>query len=73
MNPTIILPASGDDIKQSDGGAPVLLKLWGLQSTPSLPLLLDPLWPRVIAPDGVLLLYIDLRPGRAVKIGHAPV
>ena len=34
---------SGYDIKQSDGEDPVL-ELWGMQSTPSLPSLLDPLW-----------------------------
>ena len=34
------------DTKQSDGEDPVLLELWGMQSTPSLP--------RVVAPDKVL-------------------
>ena len=29
-------------------------KLWGMLSTPSLPLLLGPLWPVVVAPDRVL-------------------
>ena len=28
-----------------------MLGLWGMQSTPSLPLLLGLLWPRVVAPD----------------------
>ena len=36
------------DTKQSDGEAPVMLDLWGMQSTPSLPSLL---WTRVVAPD----------------------
>ena len=44
----------GYDTKQSDAEASVMLDLWGMQSTPSLPLLLGPLWPRVIAPDRVL-------------------
>ena len=28
-----------------------MLELWGMRSTPSLPLLQDPLWPGVVAPD----------------------
>ena len=28
-----------------------MLELWGMQSTPSLPLLLGLLWPGVLAPD----------------------
>ena len=39
----------GYDIKQSDGEAQIILELWGIQSTPSLPSLLGPLWPRVVA------------------------
>ena len=42
------------DIKQSDGEASVMIELWGVQSTPSLPLLPCPLWPGVVAPDSVL-------------------
>ena len=42
------------DIKQSDGEALVMLELWGMQSTPLLPLLPDTLWPGVVAPDRVL-------------------
>ena len=42
------------DIKQSDGKVPVMLELWGMQSTPSLLLLPVPLWPGVVAPDKVL-------------------
>ena len=34
----------GYDTKQSDGEVPVMLGLWGMQSTPSLPLLPSPLW-----------------------------
>ena len=44
----------GFDIKQSDDEAPVMLDLWGMQSNPSLPSLLFPLGPRVVAPDRVL-------------------
>ena len=36
------------DIKQSDGKVPIMLELWGMWSTPLLPL---------------ILLYFDLRPG----------
>ena len=42
------------DTKQSDGEVPVMLGLWGIRSTPSLPLLLGPLWPGVVAPDRAL-------------------
>ena len=42
------------DSKQSDGKIPVMLELCGMRSTPSLPSLPSPLWPRVIAPDRVL-------------------
>ena len=31
-----------------------MLELWGMQSTPSLPLLPGPLWPEVVAPIRVL-------------------
>ena len=31
-----------------------MLDLWGMQNTPSLPLLLGLLWPGVISPDSVL-------------------
>ena len=31
-----------------------MLDLWGMQITPSLPLLPGPLWPREVAPDRVL-------------------
>ena len=39
------------DTKQSDGEVPVILELWGMQSTPSLPSLPGPLWPGVVATD----------------------
>ena len=42
------------DSKQSDGKAPVMLELCGMQSTPSLPSLPGPLWSKVVAPDRVL-------------------
>ena len=42
------------DTKQSDGEVPVMLRLWGMQSTTLLPLLPGPLWPGMVAPDRVL-------------------
>ena len=45
---------SGYDTKQSDGEAPVMLGLWGIQSTPSLPLFPGPLWPGMVAPGPAL-------------------
>ena len=44
----------GYDIKQSDAEVPVMMELWRMGSTSSLPLLLGPLWPGVIASDKVL-------------------
>ena len=41
----------GYGTKQSDGEVPVILELWRMQSTPPLPSLPDPLWPRAVAPD----------------------
>ena len=41
----------GYDTKQSDGEVPVMLELWGMQSTSLLPSLPGPLWPGVVAPD----------------------
>ena len=41
----------GYDTKQSDGEVPAMLELWGMRSTPSLPLLPGPLWPGVVSPD----------------------
>ena len=40
--------------KQSDGEVLVMLEIWGMRSTPSLPSLPVPLRPRVVAPDRVL-------------------
>ena len=42
------------DTKQSDEKVPAVLELLGMRSTPSLPSLPGPLWPRVVAPDRVL-------------------
>ena len=42
---------SWHDSKQSDGEVPMMLKLWGLRSTPSLSSLPGPLWPGMVAPD----------------------
>ena len=44
------------DIKQSDGEAPVMLELWVIRRTPSLPLLPGPLWPTVVALNRVLFM-----------------
>ena len=45
---------SGYDTKQSDDEVPVMLELWGMQSTRSLPSLPHPLWIGVVALDRVL-------------------
>ena len=44
----------GCDTKRSDGEVPVMLKLWGMWSTPSLPSLLGPLWLGVVLPNRAL-------------------
>ena len=44
----------GYETKQSDGEVPVMLGLWGMRSTPSLPLLPSPLWPGLVAPEKAL-------------------
>ena len=44
----------GYNAKQSDGEVPVMLGPWGMQSTPSLPLLPGPLWPGMVAPHRAL-------------------
>ena len=44
----------GYDTKQSDGEVRVILGLWGMQSTPSLPLLPSPLWPGMVVSDRTL-------------------
>ena len=43
-------------LKQSDSQVPVILKLWEMWSTPSLPLLTGSLWPGVVAPERDLLM-----------------
>ena len=45
---------TGTSTKQSNGDVPVMLGLWGMQSSVSLPLLPGPLWPGVVAPDRAL-------------------
>ena len=42
------------DAKQAESEIPVMLELWGIQRTPSLPFLPGPLWLGVVAPDRVL-------------------
>ena len=42
------------DTKQSDGETPVILVLWAMWNTPSLPSFPGPLWPGLVAPDSVL-------------------
>ena len=44
--------SSGYDIKQSDSDT-LALEIWGMWSTPSLPLLPGPLWPGVVSLDRV--------------------
>ena len=44
------------DAKQYDEEVPVMLELWGMQSTLLLPLLLGPLRPGMVAPDRVLFI-----------------
>ena len=41
----------GYDTKQSDGEVLVMLELWGICSTLSLPILPGPFWPGMVAPD----------------------
>ena len=50
------------DSKQSDSEGSIMLELWGMRSTSSLPSLLGPLWPRVAASDWVLFMdQIELK------------
>ena len=42
------------DTKQSDGEVPVMLELWGIRTTPLLPL-----WPGVVAPDKGPIYELD--------------
>ena len=46
----------GYDTKQSDIEVPVMLELWGMRSTPLLPLLPGPLGPGEVASDRVLYM-----------------
>ena len=43
----------GEDHKQSGGEAPIMLLLCGMLSTPPLPSIQVPLWPRMVAPDSL--------------------
>ena len=52
VSPTNHCP--GYDTEQSDGEVPAMLELWGMRSSPSLPLLPGPLWPELVAPDRAL-------------------
>ena len=45
---------SGYDTKRSDGEAPLMLEIWGIRNTSSLPLHPGPLWSRMVAPDRAL-------------------
>ena len=55
VSPPPLNKCPGYDIKWSDGEAPAL-KIWGMWSTTSLPLLPGPLWPGVVAPDSILYM-----------------
>ena len=51
----------GYDTKESDDEIQVMLGLWGMWSTPFLPLLQGTLWSRMAAPDGALSMgYLEL-------------
>ena len=52
--PTAHNKRPGYDRKQSDDEIPVMLELWGMQSTPSLPIFPDLRWPRMVAPARAL-------------------
>ena len=49
-----LTPTSVLDMTLSDGEVPVMLELWGMWSTPSLPSLPGPLWAGVLVPDRAL-------------------
>ena len=38
-------------LNMTDGDILVMLELWGMRNTPSLPLLPGPLWPGLVVPD----------------------
>ena len=44
----------GNDTKQSDSEVPVMLWLWGMQGTHSLPFLPGPFWSGMVTPDRAL-------------------
>ena len=44
----------GYDTKHSNSEVPVMLELWGMRRTPTLPLLPGPLWTGIVAPDRAL-------------------
>ena len=44
----------GNDTKQPDSEVSIMLKFWGMWSTPSLPFIEGPLWPGMVAPDRYL-------------------
>ena len=46
----------GYETKQSDGEVPIMRNLWRMQSTPSLPFHLGPLWLGMVASNRVLFL-----------------
>ena len=57
------------DTKQSDGEVLVMLELWEMKNTPSLPSLSGPLCPGVIAPDRVLsMCQIELFDFKTVNL-----
>ena len=59
----------GYDSKRSGGEVPVMLKFWGMWTTPSLPSLPGPLWPRVVTPDRVLSMgQIELNCVLTIKL-----
>ena len=61
VNPTLN-ECPGYSIKQSDGKAAIMVVLWEMRSSPSLPSLLGTLWPGVVATDRVLSMgQIDTR------------
>ena len=43
-------------LKQTDDEVPVMLELWGMRSTPSLPSLPGPLWLGMVVPEKVLFV-----------------
>ena len=43
---------------QSDGEAPIMMELWRMRCSLSLPLLPGPLWPGVVAPDRIFSMSV---------------